>query len=120
MVGAGLRVWRVLLLASGGLALAGCTSVRETVRSSVPSALITKATPADQCNDLLLDAFPGDDLDITKKSVVDTSPTATIVTIEATRSTVVPSAGLAREIAVECRFDRLVLMDFHWTKPPFH
>jgi hypothetical protein len=78
-----------------------------------------KSTPTEQCTGLMADAFPDDDIEITRKTVVHSSLTAQTVSIQGTRSDVPPTAALARDIAVECKFDHDVLTDFHWSKPPF-
>jgi hypothetical protein len=101
------------LLVPVGLALAGCgTSLGGMLPQSAPA-------PEAQCADLMLAGFRGSEIEITHKTVVSDSITATTVTIEATRPDIVPSAALARDIAGQCKFEHHILMDFHWTKPPF-
>jgi hypothetical protein len=99
---------QLLLLVPAGLALTGCGIIPK----SPPE-------PEEQCADLMLAGFRGSDIDITHKAAVNDSITATTVTIEATRRDVVPSAAAARDIAGQCKFEHHILMDFHWTKPPF-
>jgi hypothetical protein len=101
---------RLLLVIPATLTLAGC--------GLAPKAFTGPPDPGEQCAAVLDEAFPGGDIAITAKKITPNSITATIVTIEGTRN-VEPSAALARDVAVECRFERGVLLDFHWTKPPF-
>jgi hypothetical protein len=103
----------VLLFALG---LGGCM----TVRGELPSVLTNPGKPPEHCLDLMLESFARDDIDITHQDVANLSTTTTVVTIEATRNNVVPSPAIARDIAVECKFEHDILIDFHWTKPPFH
>jgi hypothetical protein len=107
------RVRQLLLLVPAGLALTGCgTSLGGMIPQSPPE-------PEQQCADLMLAGFRGSQIDITNKAVVNDSITAAVVTIEATRNDVVPSAAVARDIAGQCKFEHHILVDFHWTKPPF-
>jgi hypothetical protein len=101
---------RLVLVIPAALTLAGC--------GLAPKALTGPPEPGEQCATLLDEAFPGGDIAITAKKIVPNSITTTTVTIEGTRD-IEPSAALAREVAVECRFERGVLLEFHWTKPPF-
>ena len=78
-----------------------------------------KPNPTDQCADLMIDAFPDGDIDITHKSIVQSSLALQTVTIRGARSDVPPTAAVAHDVAVECKFDHDVLTDFHWSKPPF-
>jgi hypothetical protein len=106
------RFRQFLLLVPVGLVLAGCgTSLGGMIPQSPPE-------PEEQCADLMLAGFRGSDIDITHKAAVSDSITTTIVTIEATRPDIVPSAAIARDIAGQCKFEHHILMDFHWTKPP--
>jgi hypothetical protein len=102
--------WRFVLLVQAALTLAGC--------GLAPKALTGPPDPGEQCASLLDEAFPGGDIAITAKKIVPNSITTTTITIDGTRD-IEPSAALARDVAVECRFERGVLLDFHWTKPPF-
>ncbi|MEI9984903.1 MAG: hypothetical protein WDN69_17885 [Aliidongia sp.] len=78
-----------------------------------------KPTAVEQCADLMLDAYPDGDIDITHKSTVNSSITTMLVTIEGARSDIPPTAAVAHDVAVQCKFDHEVLVDFHWSKPPF-
>jgi len=106
-----LQIGRLLclcpLLATLGVTLGGC------------SLFGGKPNPTDQCADLMIDAYPDGDIDITHKSIVQSSLAIQIVTIQGARSDVAPTAAVAHDVAVECKFDHDVLTDFHWSKPPF-
>ena len=95
------------LLATLGATLGGC------------SLFGGKPNPTDQCADLMIDAYPDGDIDITHKSIVQNSLALQTVTIQGARNDVPPTAAVAHDVAVECKFDHDVLTDFHWSKPPF-
>lgn len=101
---------RLLLLIPLALALTGC--------GLAPKALTGPPQPGEQCAALLDEAFPGGEIAITNRKIVMESITTTMVTLDGTRD-VTPSNAVARDVAAECRYDHGVLMDFHWTKPPF-
>lgn len=74
-----------------------------------------------RCGDLMRQAFPGGDIEVTRTSL---APQATrslatsIVTAEGRRRDLGPGTIPLREIAVECRFDEGILTGFRWTKGP--
>ncbi len=78
-----------------------------------------KPNPVAQCADLMIDAYPDGDIDITHKSIVQNALALQTVTIQGARSDVPPTAAVAHDVVVECKFDHDVLTDFHWSKPPF-
>ena len=95
-----------LLLALG---LAGCGS---QLRS--PSLL-------DRCGEYMQRAFPGGDIQVTKRELVpaQTQSIATsVVAAEGERRNVAPGGPPLRDVAVECRFNNGILTDFRWTKGP--
>lgn len=65
------------------------------------------------------DAFPDSHIEITKQATAYTSMTSTTIAIEGVRRDVAPSGMLARQVAVECKLDHNVVVDFHWTAGPF-
>ena len=75
-------------------------------------------SPTDLCTDLLVKAFPDGNIAITHKAISNDSLSAQTVTIEGTRTDVVPTAGISRDVAAVCKYDHDVLLDFHWTKGP--
>jgi hypothetical protein len=97
---------RLLFMVPALLALTGC------------GLLGSHESPTDLCTELVVKAFPDGNIAITHKAVTTESLSAQTVTIEGTRSDVVPTAGLTREVAASCKYDHDVLLDFHWTKGP--
>ena len=102
-----LQIGRVLCLGPLLVSLGGC------------SWFGGKPNPTQQCADLMIDAYPDGDIDITHKSIVQNSLAVQTVTIQGARNDVPPTAAVAHDVAVECKFDHDVLTDFHWSKPPF-
>jgi hypothetical protein len=96
------------LLAAAGALLAGC-GFRE------PSL-------ADRCGDMMLQAFPDGDIEVTaKRAAADpTAPTRTVIItqVEGMRTSLPQGALARRDIAVECRFDNGILTGFRWTAGP--
>ena len=102
-----LRIGRLLCLCPLLVSLGGC------------SWLGGKPNPTQQCADLMIDAFPDGEIEITHKSIAQNSLSLQTVTIQGARNDVPPTAAVAHDVAVECKFDHDVLTDFHWSKPPF-
>ena len=73
---------------------------------------------ADRCADLMVLAYPGADIDITKREAAATSLTTIVAHIEGDRTNLPSNALIARHLAVECKFDNNVLTGFRWTKGP--
>lgn len=96
------------LLAAAGALLAGC-GFRE------PSL-------ADRCGEMMLQAFPDGDIEVTgKRAAADpTAPTRTVIItqVEGIRTSLPQGALARRDIAVECRFDNGILTGFRWTAGP--
>ncbi len=93
------------------LALAACDTMKKVREQSL----------TDRCADLMEQAFPGGDIEVTKTAVVpvETQSIATVVVAaEGTRKKVAPSGVPLGEVAVECRFDEGILTGFRWTKGP--
>lgn len=110
------RLEALLPAVAAALLLAGCGLSNKV---SPPAEIGGQSPSAAQCLDLFQHAIPDAEIDVTGAKIVNDSPTRTTVSIGGTRSDVAPSAAVARDIAVECKFEHDVLMDFHWTKPPF-
>lgn len=96
------------LLAAAGALLAGC-GFRE------PSL-------TDRCGEMMLQAFPDGDIEVTgKRAAADpTAPTRTVIItqVEGSRTNLPQGALARRDIAVECRFDNGILTGFRWTAGP--
>ncbi|HEX7966660.1 MAG TPA: hypothetical protein VF502_00460 [Stellaceae bacterium] len=96
----------VLML--GLLPLAGC-GIRE-------------ASLGDRCADAMKQAFPGGSIKVTNSQVAQDSTgaslTAMIARVDGVRTEVPAEGPLARDVAVECRFEENVLTSFRWTAGP--
>ncbi len=83
---------------------------------------LREASLGDRCGDAMKEAFPGGGIKVTKVEVTqDTaapSLTAMIARVEGVRSEVPAGGTLARDVAVECRFEEGVLTGFRWTAGP--
>jgi hypothetical protein len=77
---------------------------------------------ADRCTDLMEEAFPGGKFKVTKAEAAPDpaapSITGVVARVEATRTDVPAGDALAHDVAVECRFEGNVLIQFRWTKGP--
>lgn len=73
---------------------------------------------ADRCAQIMTAAYPGADIDFTKREAAATSLTTIVAHVEGNRANLPPNAKLARHLAVECRFDNDILTGFRWTAGP--
>jgi hypothetical protein len=73
---------------------------------------------AERCADIMQRAFPGAAIDITKTEASAISLTTIVAKAEGIRTDLPPDAALARDLAVECRFDDNILTEFRWTAGP--
>ncbi len=73
---------------------------------------------AGRCADLMRQADPGADIDVTNSEAAATSITTIIAHVEGVRSDLPPHGSLPRHLAVECRFHGDILTGFRWTKGP--
>ncbi len=73
---------------------------------------------AERCADLMRQADPGADIDITKSDAAAASITTIVAHVEGVRTDLPPHGPLPRHLAVECRFNGDILTGFHWTKGP--
>jgi len=98
--------WISAALAAGLLGLvAGC-------------GLVPPGGMADRCAEIMKAAYPGVDIDITKRQAAATTITTILAHVEGVRSDLPPNGPLPRNLAVECRFDDSILTGFHWTAGP--
>jgi hypothetical protein len=81
-------------------------------------ALVARGGMADRCADFMVAAYPGADIDITKRGAAATSLTTIVAEVEGVRTNLPPHAPPAARLAVECRFESSVLTSFRWTKGP--
>ena len=81
-----------------------------------------EASLGDRCADAMKTAFPGGGIKVTKSQVAQDSAgaslTAMVARVEGVRSDVPVEGTLARDVAVECRFEENVLTGFRWTAGP--
>jgi hypothetical protein len=96
------------LLALAALALGGC-GLRE-------------ASLSDRCGEMMRDAFPSGKIKVTKADVAGdpagASVTSMVAAVSGVRRNVAEGDVLARDVAVECRFEDNILTGFRWTAGP--
>ena len=83
-------------------------------------SLVPSGGMADRCADLMQRAYPGADIDVTKREAAATSITTIVAKVEGVRSDTPPGGLAPRHLAVECRFDSDILTGFRWTAGPLH
>jgi hypothetical protein len=104
------------------LLLAGCglwNSTRDTAGDTMLGVQLStdSASFVDRCADVLKRAYPNVRFEVTGKRLgLDAS--RALVDIQAHRADPPASPMTPREVAVQCRFDSGVLLDFHWTATP--
>jgi hypothetical protein len=100
----------VALLGLAAVVLAGC-GLRE-------------ASLSDRCSELMQDAFPGGEIKVTKAEVTadpaGASVSSMVAVVSGVRKNVPEGNVLARDVAVECRFEDDILTGFRWTAGPLH
>ncbi len=75
---------------------------------------------AGRCADIMQRAFPGANIEIGKSEASATGLTTIVAHVEGVRSDMPPEGPLARNLAVECRFDENILTGFRWAAGPLH
>ena len=80
--------------------------------------LVPAGGMADRCADIMQRAYPGADIDITKREAGATSLTTIVAHVAGVRNDMPPHGPLPRDLAVECRFDNGILTEFRWTAGP--
>jgi hypothetical protein len=88
------------------IAFAGCSSIPRDVGLG------------ERCADMMRRAYPNATIDITKSDASATTLTTIIAHAEGVRTDLPADAPLARDLAVECRFNENILTDFRWTAGP--
>lgn len=73
---------------------------------------------AERCAELMISAYPGADIDITKREATAESLTKIVARVEGERTNLPPRVALARHLAIECQFENNVLTGFHWSSGP--
>ena len=96
------------------LIISGCGLVQSAdTKATDVKATIGSPSDVDRCFYFTRRAYPDAHFQLTSQQV-STSMNAEIVDIQATRNDVKP----LYEVAVQCRFNREILVDFHWTNGP--
>ncbi len=80
--------------------------------------LVPQSGMADRCAQLMTFAYPGVDIEITKREAMATSLTAIVAHVSGERINPPAQPAVARHLAVECKFDNNVLTGFRWTAGP--
>jgi hypothetical protein len=80
--------------------------------------VIPQGGMAERCADLMKEAYPGADIDITKREAVVASLTKIVANVEGDRTNLPSPPPVARHLAVECTFDNDILTGFRWTAGP--
>ena len=77
---------------------------------------------SDRCGQAMREAFPGGKIKVTKAEVIadpaGASVTSMIAKIGGQRQNVAEGDVVARDVAVECRFEDNILTGFRWTTGP--
>lgn len=109
-----MKLGRILIRVAGVVLLGGIVTA---------CALPREPSYTDRCAALMKASFPGGDITVTDAHAALSHQAASLAIMTAevagTRQNVAAGGFVAREVAVECRFDNGVLTDFHWTKGPF-
>jgi hypothetical protein len=84
----------------------------------VACRLVPEGGMAERCVNLMKEAYPGADINITKIMAAATSLTTIVANVEADRTNLPSHPPIVHHLAVECRFDNDVLTGFRWTAGP--
>jgi hypothetical protein len=96
--------------------LAGCNGMSEVGFDT--KMTLGSVSTVDRCSDFMMRAFPHSFIDV-KDSHVETDSQNATVTVQGLRGDVpATSAAYARNVAVECHFERGVLTSFRWISGP--
>ena len=83
---------------------------------------LREASLSDRCGKAMQDAFPDGKITVTKAEVAadpaGASVTSMIAKVGGQRRTVAEGDVVARDVAVECRFEDNILTGFRWTAGP--
>jgi hypothetical protein len=78
---------------------------------------------ADRCSDVMREAYPDAGIKVKKSQVVSDTAAASItdeiVQIDGVRPDIPAEGFIARDVAVECRFENGIMTNFRWTAGPF-
>jgi hypothetical protein len=119
-------------LPGGGFAIERCTAqycgMRRIARGGVVIAAgfgalaachaVPRGGLAERCADVMRQAYPVADIDVTERTAVAKSLTTVVARVVGERTNLPANAAIARHLAVECTFDNDVLTGFRWTAGP--
>jgi len=92
------------------------------VASVLAGCGLREASLSDRCGELMQDAFPGGRIKVTKAAAAPDPAGASVgsmvATVSGVRRNVAEGDVLARDVAVECRFEDNILTGFRWTAGP--
>jgi hypothetical protein len=80
--------------------------------------VIPQGGMAERCAALMREAYPGAEIDITKREAAAASLTKILAHVEGNRTNLPSPPPVARHLAVECTFDNDILTGFRWTAGP--
>ncbi len=101
------RYWAGMVFLLGLLPVTGC-ALRESVSFS------------DRCAEVMHEAFPGGGIKVGKEEASVKGIRVVTAEVFGERTDLPAHSPLARDLAVECRFESGILTEFHWTKGPLH
>jgi hypothetical protein len=101
----GVRRLAAILVASSLWLLGGC-------------GIAPSGGMAERCANLMREADPGADIQITNSSAAATSITTIVAHADGVRRNLPANVNLPSHVAVECRFRGDILTGFRWTKGP--
>jgi len=114
-----MRHFLVCGVAAACLALTGC-GVGEWAHNVGGRINPDSLGLADRCANIMKAAMPSADMDIKSRASQNTGIDTMTAQVTATRTDHPDDKGIARDLAVECKFDDGVLIDFHWTSGAPH
>jgi hypothetical protein len=79
---------------------------------AVASRFVPPGGMAKRCADLMIEAYPGAEIHITKSGAAATSLVTIVAKVEGVRTDLPPHAGSSPILAVECHFESDVLTSF--------
>ena len=90
--------------------------------ASLGACGLREASLSDRCGEAMQAAFPGGKIKVTKAEVAadpqGASVTSMLAKVAGQRRNVAEGGVVARDVAVECRFEDNVLTGFRWTQGP--
>jgi hypothetical protein len=86
--------------------------------AAISCRLAPQGGMAERCADFMTSAYPGADIEITKREATATSLTTIVADVEGDRTNLPANVSIPRHLAVECKFDNNILTGFRWTAGP--